>query len=192
MRTVCRDGVPLFLPTRYRLAVDGRATSLLTARTYASRLLSFFVWLEQEGLGLEDVNRVALQRFKRNLVHQAKLEEGLWVRINAEKGPAVATVYQTLGATNPARLRVFFSGFSLADWDQAYDELLPRMKRRLVKTLTVTQMSSLRSWLKQEYADRPDLYLRNRALYVSRRATPPKKAKPCRWCGKAITNGNRL
>lgn len=188
LRIVCQDGVPLFLPTRYLLAVDGRATSPLTARTYASRLLPFFVWLEQEGLGLEDMSRVALQRFKRNLVHQTKLQEGTWARIDAEKGPAVTTVYQTLAATlrflgwcmepsdqtallrrgrtraNPVRLRAFFSGFSLADWDQAYDELLPRMKRRLVKTLTMTQMVSLRSWLRQEYADRPDLYLRNRAM----------------------------
>lgn len=188
LRTVCKDGMPLFLPTRYLLAVDGRATSPLTARTYASRLLPFFVWLEKEGLRLEEVNRVALQRFKRSLVHQTKLQEGTWARIDAEKGPGVATVYQTLAATlrflgwcmepsdqaallrrgrtraNPVRLRAFFSGFSLADWEQAYDELLPRMKRRLVKTLTVAQMASLRSWLKQEYGDRPDLYLRNRAM----------------------------
>ena len=188
LRTVCRDGVPIFLPTRYLLGVDGRGTSPLTARTYAARLLPFFVWLEQEGLGLDGVNRVALQRFKRSLVHQTKLQEGIWARIDAEKGPAVATVYQTLGATlrflgwcmqpsdqtallrrgrtraNPVRLRAFFSGFSPADWQQACDELLPRMKRRLVQTLTAGQMAALRSWVMDEYTDRPDLRLRNRAM----------------------------
>lgn len=68
---------------------------------------------------------------------------------------------------------------SFEDVDQVRAKLIPKAKKQLPKYLTLSQVQDIREWIDQRWSHRPDLRIRNRAIFEVYFATGIRKRELC-------------
>ncbi len=181
-RTICRDGVPLPVPTRYlRTFANPGVGSTRTVDTYAQRLLPFFRWLEDEGLALTNLTPAFLQQFRRDLLMRDVTKSPLLTKGPDSSDETVRSTWATtirfvrwaVGPDDNTPLFERRQGGARVSLPQflpheiglmTTDAPSGRRKQKVPKYLTQQQLDACRTWIMESYAFDPQLQVRNRAI----------------------------
>lgn len=192
---ICRNGVPLHLPNQWLWnTFDGGSPA--TALNYVYGLLRFYCWMEDNDLRIEDVARRHLYEFR------SALNNGFGTRgpspdplSSSTRRQTLETVLQYLawamglendepflGSGAKKRYRVtrgLLGGLTRKEVDDVRTNILTRPKKTLPGYLTPTEVQQIRDWIDVQWAKKPEMRIRNRAVVEVLFSTGIRKSELC-------------
>lgn len=180
IKTICKDSIPLYLPTAYLMDVSEYSSSPNTPLKYAYELFVFFDWLNYSKIKLTDLTYKDVKNFRNALT----TDEGYLFKRNK---PSLKTKYYIISSTirflewcnqdndneevfkkqrNTRRIsRGMLYGISTKMISKIKENLLPSIKDTISETLTIVEANQIRQWIMQRWKNHKSLQHRNRAIF---------------------------